>query len=356
MLLDLLADRLERHGPIPFEAFMAACLYDPDHGFFASGPLRSVKSGDFLTSPEVSPWFGRTFARLVADRLSRLHGDTCLIEVGAGSGSLLGSMLPALGGDAPQQVAAVEASPAAREALAGREGVSIVASSMEELGSGLRGVVVANELLDNFPVSLVVRSGAAWEERWVGAGGSGLTLVAAPVRDEVAAWADAYGGSVPEGGMVEVQLAANAWLENALRRMKSGTVIVIDYGGTTEELEPRRTLGTLRTYRNHHLGPDPLTEPGLTDVTVDVNFSALAATATSAGARVDVSRQDDLLDEWGLRDEISNLRLRELELAREGRGLERLALKAEIMDADTLLHPRGLGDFRVLVADVGEPS
>jgi SAM-dependent MidA family methyltransferase len=340
---------------MPFETFMAACLYDRDHGFFATGPLRSIKSGDFLTSPEVSPWFGRTLARLIADRMSRLPDDPWLVEVGAGSGSLLRSMLPALGSRAGH-VVAVEASPAARSALAGQQDLSKVASSMDELGSGLSGVVVANELLDNFPVALVVRNGAGWEERWVGADAGGLTLVAAPVRDDVAAWADAYGGSVPEGGMVEVQLAANAWLEDAIRRLDSGTVIVIDYGGTTEELEPRRTLGTLRTYRNHHLGPDPLTEPGQTDVTVDVNFSALAAIAVRAGASATISRQDDMLEEWGLREEISNLRLRELELARAGDAVGRLVLKAEIMDADTLLHPRGLGDFRVLVADIGEAS
>ena len=45
---------------------MAACLYDPEGGFFATGPLRSTKDGDFLTSPEVSPWFGRMLARFVA--------------------------------------------------------------------------------------------------------------------------------------------------------------------------------------------------------------------------------------------------------------------------------------------------
>lgn len=32
--------------------------------------------------------------------------------------------------------------------------------------------------------------------------------------------------------------------------------------------------GTLRTYRAHHLGLHPLDEPGETDITADVNFTA----------------------------------------------------------------------------------
>jgi hypothetical protein len=32
--------------------------------------------------------------------------------------------------------------------------------------------------------------------------------------------------------------------------------------------------------------------------------------------------------------------------------MARLAVRAERTDAETLLHPRGLGDFRVLVAEV----
>ena len=109
--------------------------------------------------------------------------------------------------------------------------------------------------------------------------------------------------------MVEAQLAATAWVGDALRRLDRGALLLIDYGGTAEELEPRRTQGTLRTYRSHHLGPDPLLEPGATDVTVDVNFSATVAAAQSAGAAVELHRQDDFLTSLGLRDELRELRL-----------------------------------------------
>ncbi len=74
---------------------MAACLYDQDGGFFATGPLRSVKEGDFLTSPEVSPWFGRTLAEFVRREAERAGGagGFLVVDVGAGSGSLLKSLM-----------------------------------------------------------------------------------------------------------------------------------------------------------------------------------------------------------------------------------------------------------------------
>jgi SAM-dependent MidA family methyltransferase len=153
--------------------------------------------------------------------------------------------------------------------------------------------------------------------------------------------------------MVEVQLQAMAWIEAALSHIERGALVVIDYGGTAEELEPRRTQGTLRTYRSHHLGPDPLLEPGATDVTVDVNFSGMVAAAKSTGALVELHRQDDFLAGLGLRDEVRDLRHRERDLAKAGDAMQRLMVRSEAIDTETLLHPRGLGDFRVMIADAG---
>jgi SAM-dependent MidA family methyltransferase len=149
---------------------------------------------------------------------------------------------------------------------------------------------------------------------------------------------------------VEVQLDAGAWIENVLQRIGTGTLLVIDYGGAVEELEHRRTSGTLRTYRSHHLGPEPLVEPGATDITADVNFTAAVAAAESVGATVELHRQDDFLTALGLREELSRLREDELRLARSGDELARLRVRSDRSDAEALLNPRGLGDFGVLVA------
>ena len=288
-----LRDAITADGPVPFEQFQARALYDSTHGFFSGDELRSTKSGDFLTSPEISPLFGETLGRFVADALSASSAaQPIVVEAGAGSGSLLRPLLANL--DRPVEAWAVEASPAARSALDHLVPGRVVAD-WDDLPVQFDGVIIANELLDNLPVALAIRSGAGWVERWVGATAERFGFVTEVARPEVVAWCDAYAGAVPEGGMVEVQLAAAAWVRTALDRIGRGSLAVVDYGGTAEELEPRRTQGTLRTYRSHHLGPDPLVEPGATDVTVDVNFTAVVAVAEEAGATVSLQRQDDFL-------------------------------------------------------------
>lgn len=341
--------RATERGPIPFEEFMRLALYGSEGGFFTAAELRSQKAGDFLTSPEVSPLFGQTLARFVAGQRAALGEPFRLVEVAGGSGSLLRPLLEL----EPVEAWAVETSPAARVALEEVVGADRVRETLGAVPAPFRGVILANELVDNLPMAIAQREDGRWRERWVGSDGDALTFVDAEPRPEVLAWLERFAGPVEDGGWVEVQIEAGEWLADALGRLDAGAVVVIDYGDTAENLAPRRRDGTLRTYRSHHLGPHPLDEPGATDITADVNFTALASVGEEAGARVKLWRQDDFLAEHGLRDEISRLRHRELELARSGDEMERLRVRTIRTEAETLMHPRGLGDFRVLVAEVG---
>ena len=351
-------EEISAHGPIPFERFMELALYDVSGGFFATGPVRSQKAGDFLTSPEVSSAFGHTLGQYVADEFERLRrpSDFTLIEMGAGSGSLMEPLLRSLSFE--PRVVLSEASPAARNRLRQRfPSADVRNGDLDVLGDiqpegGLRGVILANELLDNLPMALVVRDGDGWSERWVGSDGDDLQMVSAPVRAEVERWADAHAGLVPDEGIVEVQLAATQWLRNCRKGLGGGSVVVVDYGDTAELLESRRATGTIRTYRAHHLGPHPLDEPGDTDITADVNFSALLATGHELGFRCRLERQDDFLRSHGLKDRLDELRRQELDLARGDHAMARLRVRSEVTEIETILHPRGLGDFRVLVCEL----
>jgi len=349
VLRDRLVERIRQEGPLPFDEFMQAALYDSDEGYFASGPLRSSREGDFLTSPEVSPLFGATLARFVEAEAARIGADpVTVVDAGAGSGSLLRALLDAA--RVGIRAWALEVSPAAREALRLFVPEAAVVEKAASVAGPIRGVVLANELLDNLPVAVAVRRGARWVERLVAAGPGGLLWEEGPARPEVAAWAERHAGPLPEGGLAETQIAAGAWLQGMVRRLSAGAVVVIDYGDTGAGLAPRRAEGTLRTYRHHHLGPDPLAEPGGTDITVDVDFGALAAAAEGEGAAVEVTSQAAFLERWGLRDLLDRRRAEELTLARDGDPMERLRMRSLITGGEALLHPRGLGDFRVLVA------
>jgi SAM-dependent MidA family methyltransferase len=342
-------DWIASAGPVPFDEFMQAALYGPE-GYFTRSSLRSVEGGDFLTSPEVSPLFGETLASFVIAEQERLGAPFMLVEVAGGSGSLLGPLLSrwqhAGGGD----VWAVEISPAARAALAEMLPPDRVVANLSSVPHPVRGCMIANEFVDNLPMAVARLGKEGWSECWVGMAAGALALVDHPPRPEVAGWLERFAGPVEVGGVVEVQLAAYRWVETALAGLEAGALILIDYGDTADNLAPRRRDGTLRTYRAHHLGPPPLDEPGATDITADVNFTALVAAAEEAGAWVELHRQDDFLRSLGLRERLAELRREELAAASSGDEMARLAVRSRRIEAETLLHPRGLGDFRVLVA------
>ena len=60
---DRLRERIRAEGPLPFAAWMDACLYDPDGGFYMQ-PERPHPAGTgpehgFATSPTLHPFFAR---------------------------------------------------------------------------------------------------------------------------------------------------------------------------------------------------------------------------------------------------------------------------------------------------------
>ena len=56
-----LIERIRAGGPITFAAYMEACLYDPDFGYYSGAADR--RRADYYTSVDVSPVFGRLLAR-----------------------------------------------------------------------------------------------------------------------------------------------------------------------------------------------------------------------------------------------------------------------------------------------------
>lgn len=348
MLREVLIEQITADGPMPFDVFQRAALYHPEHGFYSRGPVRSTRGGDFVTSPEVSSLFGQTVAEFVLREIALLE-EPVFVEVGAGSGSLLQPLTESL----PEgtRIVVVEHSAPAREILESHSGVEVLAELPDLSHSGA--VVVGNEVVDNIPVALAVRTADGWMERLVGVRGTALEFVEVEPRESVGQWADRYGANLPVNAMLEVQLEASAWFAGVLDKIGRGAIALFDYGGLTEELETRRLSGTLRTYRNHRSGPDPLVDPGAADITTDVDFAALRDVASERGWQVAIHRQDDFLRSWGLKERLAATRQEELAAARSGAVMDRLRLRSEILDIEALLNPRGMGDFRVLVARSG---
>ena len=74
-------------GNLPFDHYMDIALYAPGLGYYVNGRRKFGESGDFTTSPEVSPLFSQCLAQQIAECLDNLEQGVVL-EFGAGSGRM----------------------------------------------------------------------------------------------------------------------------------------------------------------------------------------------------------------------------------------------------------------------------
>ena len=206
-------------GAIPFSAFMDLALYGP-HGFYAE--RMAGRRGDFITSPEVGPLFGAVLGRYldaVWDRLDRPDAFT-VVEAGAGPGTLARSCSP-LGRvcAAALRYVAVEVSAAQRA----RHPAGVESRGRHARGAD-RGVVLANELLDNLPFRLAVHDGDLARgvrddgaRRVVRRGALGAVRPACP---------RAAAPRRPTGRRAPLQDAAADWVLAARSHVRRGAVLV----------------------------------------------------------------------------------------------------------------------------------
>ncbi|SDC39619.1 SAM-dependent methyltransferase, MidA family [Cupriavidus sp. YR651] len=288
-------------GWIGFDRYMSLALYAPRLGYYSGGSAkfgRDVRDGsDFITAPELTPFFARTLARqiapLVAMNLPRL------LEFGAGTGRLAADLLLALEaeGALPDEYCIVELSGELRvrqqETLTARAPhLAGRVTWLDALPEHFEGVIVGNEVLDAMPVRLFARTGGRWHERGVAhsvAGSEG----AHAFRYEDRLVPD---HAVPEAlhaipGDHDVVTETHAEAEGFARAVGAmlarGAAFFIDYGfPAAEYYHPQRAGGTLMCHYRHHAHPDPFLYPGLQDITAHVNFSSIAHAAVDAGLEV----------------------------------------------------------------------
>jgi SAM-dependent MidA family methyltransferase len=381
-----LRETIHRRGPVPFDVFMEAALYDPVDGFFMRGDGAGRGGADFLTSPEVGSLFGALVSRALDGWWSRLGRPDpfVVVEAGAGRGQLARDVLRALPACAQAlRYVLVERSPVLRqrqhehldlepadEALGpavrtgdGEEvesvpGTGPILTQVEGMPLGrFTGVVFANELLDNLPFGVVEADPGGWREVRVGlADGGPFAEVVVPAPASVAADADHLlgpAGSFPPGTRLPLQLGVGAWFDTCGRAVRRGFVAVVDYAAEVADLAERGQRGWLRTYRAHRRGTPPLDEPGSSDITADVALGALRRAAARQGFTLDAEHtQAGWLRGLGLDELVVEGRAAWAERAHLG-DLEALKARSTIHEADALTDPEGLGAHSVVVLAKG---
>jgi SAM-dependent MidA family methyltransferase len=318
-LVARIRSEIEAAGPIPFARFMALALYEPELGYYRSADARPGRSGDFLTAPEAHPIFGRALARQAVEIWERLGRPApfTVREPGAGTGSLALGLLDGLERDRSPLLDAIRYEPVEIDARR----LAAFASRLEDAGHGariatatdapIRGLVMANEVLDALPVHRVRVVDGELRERLVGWDGDAFAeLDGPPSTQALAARLAAEGVELVEGQTAEIGLELDAWVARAAGWLEAGVLLVIDYGHEALELYgPRRRDGTLRAYLGHRVHADPYRHVGRQDLTAHVDLTALDRAAAAVGlAPLGAATQSAFLVGCGLEDLLEAVR------------------------------------------------
>ena len=306
----------DSRGWLGFDQFMALALYAPRLGYYASDSrkfgLMPAGGSDFVTAPELSPRFGQTLARQVAQAL-QASGTAEVWEFGAGSGALAQQLLGTLG-VLVERYTIVDLSGSLRERQCARlAAYGDKVRWVTALPPQMRGVVLGNEVLDAMPVKLLARLDGLWHERGVVVAPTLSTSSdALPPGGAVLAWGGParrtenllepacfiYADKLTElrppleiagthDYLTEIHPQAEGFVRTLADRLKTGAVFLLDYGFPEHEYyHPQRSMGTLMCHRAHLADADALADVGEKDITAHVNFTGIALAGQEAGLQV----------------------------------------------------------------------
>lgn len=327
-------------GAISFSRCMEQLLYAPGLGYYSAGSRKFGTAGDFVTAPEMTGLFGQALARQVRQVMAL--SAPAVLEVGAGSGRLAADLLLELErlGALPDRYFILDLSPDLRQ----RQQETVTAAAphllervewLDQLPDQFSGVVVANELLDAMPADIVAWREDGIYERGVALEETGNFIwIERPATGQLLAAATEIGEQcmLPPGFESEISLSNRAWAAEWGHRLQRGALLLIDYGFPRREFyHQQRGRGTLMCHYRHHAHPDPFYLPGLQDVTVHVDFTAIIAAAHGAGLELlGYASQGQFLLNCGILDRLAELPSATPEYIRASGAVNKLLMPHEM--------------------------
>ena len=279
-------------GSLGFDQYMQLVLHDPFVGYYHSQQKIFGGDGDFITAPETSVHLAYCLAHACA---KLIHDDPqrIILEIGAGSGRLTCDVMAYLHawGKLPTRYYIYDTSEPLRikqkELLISElpEHASII-EWLPDLSCEIEpAIIIANEVLDALPVKCFEVGSQNFKERCVTLteGGNFNWQLQDPSEgldaalDYLTVMLDE---PLPEYYRSEININLEKTLSIWASCCDQCVMFVVDYGYPRREYyHPQRSMGTLRSYYKHHVSEDPFTNPGLQDITADVDFSAVARAA-----------------------------------------------------------------------------
>lgn len=278
---------IQQNGPILFSQFMSAALYAPELGYYRNAFQKFGGGGDFVTAPEISALYSACIARQCAEVLEKLSGGD-IFEFGAGSGMMAADILQTLHAMniLPKHYYILELS-AHLKALQRETIFKKIPTLCDRViwlerlpEKPMRGVVIANEVLDAMPVELftwengpIINQVDFQKEQFI-------LIRDKKINRELQSRFEQYQIAFKNGYTSEVNLYLPAWIKSIAEFFSAGLLLLIDYGFPRREYyHPDRDQGTLMCHYRHRAHTDPFVFPGMQDITAHVDFTAVAEAA-----------------------------------------------------------------------------
>ena len=295
-LVERIHEEIKSHnGAITFRRYMEMALYQPALGYYVAGTHKIGSQGDFITAPEISPLFSQCIANQCIEVLKNTQGD--ILELGAGSGAMAVEILRELEKQStlPDHYYILDLSPDLKQRQKENLEKNLPhllnrVSWLSELPKNFSGVILGNEVLDAMPVDVFTQHNDTVFEHHVIWDEDNKTLV-----EQLQPASEAFSQKVlslklPHHATPytsEINPNLDAWFKALGNCMKQGIILLADYGYPRHEyyLE-ERNKGTLICHYQHLVNEAPIHYSGLQDITANVDFTAVAESADSAGFRV----------------------------------------------------------------------
>ncbi|XP_065063421.1 protein arginine methyltransferase NDUFAF7, mitochondrial-like isoform X2 [Rhopilema esculentum] len=286
-----LKNRIKIAGPISVAAYMKEALTNPKWGYYMKKDVFG-KSGDFITSPEISQMFGEMLGIWLLNEWlqAKQPQNVKLVELGPGRGTLMADILRVfrqfkVGRDA-LSVHLVEVSEKMRQmqrkllcgihesnknfenATSKYNDVEVHwYSNIKDVPTGFT-MYIAHEFFDALPIHVFKRTTNGWREVLVDADNAGLQLVVSPAANPLSELL------IPKEAVIdeyEVCPTAGVTIEHmcGVIQTHGGSSLVVDYG------KDGPSRNSLRSFKEHKLIEDIFKYPGDADITANVDFAFL---------------------------------------------------------------------------------
>ena len=292
--------RIAASGRIGFDKFMELALFAPC-GYYNNTARKFGRGGDFITAPLMGAVLAKCLARQCAEVLAQFRGGD-VMEFGAGDGHLAVEILRAmdLQNCPPDRyfildtAAVLRARQQEKIATLDRD-LRARVKWLDRLPDEFNGVILGNEVLDAMPAirfemdasgnaraldvvdDMPETGGDDAPQQHGFAWGTGAPLPAS-LQTRLAKF------ELPCGYRSEMGLQAEAWMRAVGEIVNRGVILLIDYGFPRREFyHPQRNAGTLMCHYRHRAHDDPFFYPGLQDISVHIDFTAITQAAHEVG-------------------------------------------------------------------------